>query len=307
MKKRLCVVIVNYKTVALTMDCLTSLNDQLDYSVDHIVIVDNNSGGDDVAIITTGVEKRGLSRLVTIISSPANNGFSAGNNAGIKAVEAKYYLLTNSDTLFHTGSIAELLRAAENYPEAGLLSPRLEWKDGQPQTSCFRYHSPLSEFINSACTGIVTRLLCKFNVPLEIVEETSMPEWTSFACVLIRREVFQKIGYLDDGYFMYYEDVDFCRRAQKAGFKVVNYPYSHVVHLRGQSSGIKKMQHELKRLPTYFYHSRARYFTKFYGKVGFWATNLCWLAGRPFSLFREILFAKKRSLPENKHFDIWKH
>jgi GT2 family glycosyltransferase len=188
-----------------------------------------------------------------------------------------------------------------------IFSPRLEWKDGAPQVSCFRFHSPISELIFSSGTGSVTKLFKKYNVPKKIVDEVTMPDWTSFACVLIKREVFQNIGYLDEGYFMYYEDVDFCRRAREAGFGLVNVPSSHVVHLRGQSSGLKKLQHEQKRLPSYYYHSRKRYFTKFYGKAGFWAGNLCWLAGRSLSLIKEILFRKTHPLPAYQHIDIWKY
>ena len=306
-KLRLLVVIVNYKTPGLVLGCINSLHGQLDYDVDHIVVVDNNSGGDEVYEMTTAVEKKGLSLLVTIIASHENKGFSAGNNIGVKAFGAEYYLLANGDTLFRELAITNLLNAAKKYPQAGIISPRLEWKDGEPQISCFRCHSHFPELIDAAGTGVITSLLHRYNVPLKIVEEVTTPEWTSFACVLIRSKVFQQIGYLDEGYFMYYEDVDYCRRAKKAGFELINYPDSRVVHLRGQSSGMKKLQREKKRLPAYHYHSRTRYYTKFYGRIGFWASNVCWLAGRSVSLAREILFGKKRTVPEYQYIDIWKH
>ena len=304
--KRLCVVIVNYKTPDLTLDCIGSLSNQLDHNLDHIVVVDNKSDGNDVSVITETIEELGLSQLITIIESPENNGFSSGNNIGINAITAKYYLLSNADTLFRAGAIKGLLLASNKYPDAGIISPRLEWPDGEPQISCFRFHSPFYELISSAGTGVITYILRRYDVPLQTIDQVTTPEWTSFACVLIRRKVFEKVGFLDEGYFMYYEDVDFCRRTKQAGFDLINWPFAHVIHLRGQSSGVKKLHKKKKRLPAYHYRSRSRYYTKFYGQMGFLMSNLCWLFGRSISLLREILFGKSRTVPEYQHIDIWK-
>ncbi len=305
--KRLCVVIVNYNTAQLTLNCIESLTGQIDCSKDRVVVVDNNSEETDIQHLKRGVEKAGLSTWVTIIASPVNGGFAAGNNLGIKAVQAEYYLLTNADTILRPKAIAELLRAASAHPRGGLFSPRLEWQDGEPQISCFRFHSPVSEFINSASTALLTRLLRTFDVPLPTIDEVSRPEWTSFACVLVRKEVFDNIGLLDQEYFMYFEDVEFCRRAKSSGYEIINWPAAHVVHLRGQSSGLKKKQREKKRLPAYYYLSRARYFTQFYGRMGFWGGNLCWLAGRPISWGKEVVLGRERAVPEAQHIDIWKN
>jgi GT2 family glycosyltransferase len=303
--KRLCIVIVNYKTPDLTLDCVKSLSYQIDSDQDCVVIVDNNSGQNDLARLQSGIEQDHLRDFVRLISSPANNGFSAGNNIGIKAVDAENYLLANSDTLFRDNAIAEILYAAKRYPRSGLISPRLEWADGQPQISCFRYHRPLSELIKSAGTDIITKLLKPYNVPLRVNDQPTCPHWTSFACVLIRRNVFDTIGFLDEGFFMFFEDVDFCRRAQNAGFGILNWPRAHVVHLRGQSSSVKKKQQALKRLPTYFYRSRARYYSKYYGKVGLILSNIFWYVGRSISLIKEIFLQKPRTLPESQWIDIW--
>lgn len=303
---RLLVIIINYKTSSLVLDCVDSLQEQLDHSIDHIVVVDNNSGVTEVDALSTTIATKKQNHLVSIISSSENKGFAAGNNIGITAFSAENYLLANADTIFRDGAIDNLLKAAKQHEEAGLISPRLEWKDGTPQKSCFRFHSPPYELICSAGTGLITSLLKRYDVPLEVVDKPSRPDWTSFACVLIRKEVLQLVGSLDEGYFMYYEDMDYCRLAKRSGFEILNYPDSHVVHLRGQSSGIKKLQTEKKRLPNYHYESRARYYTKFYGTIGFLASNICWSFGRTISLAREILFGKERTVPEFQYLDIWK-
>ncbi len=304
--KRLCVVIVNYKTSQYTLDCIDSLKDQLDIKKDHIVIVDNNSGGSDSEIIDKKIKEDNLSDLFTLINAPQNNGFSYGNNIGIKAIDAQYYLLTNSDTLFRPEAISNLFIAVDKYPEAGLISPNLEWLNGISQTSCFNFHTPLTELMDSARTGFISSLFQKYDVSIEPRTNESKPEWTSFACVLVKKNVFEKIGYLDEKYFMYYEDIDFCRRANIASIDILNWPYSSVVHLQGKSSGIKDLEDSRKRLPSYYYESRTRYFTKYYGGIGFFFSNICWYIGRFISLLQEIFRRRKPSLPKKQHIDIWK-
>lgn len=305
--KRLCVVIINYKTPILTIDCIHTLHDQVDRHKDHIVVVDNNSGGNDATIIDESVRRAGLSDLVSLVSAHENNGFSSGNNIGIRTIVAEFYVLANADTLFRSNAIHEMLEAANKYPKAGIISPRLEWPDGEPQISCFKFPSPFSELIHSAGTGVITGLFRHYNVPLPVVDQATRPDWTSFACVMIPRKMFfEKVGLLDQGYFMYFEDVDFCRRVWKAGYEIINWPFAKVVHLRGQSSGMKKLEKEKQRLPDYYYRSRSRYFSKFYGNTGWFCANLCWLAGRCVSWLREIIMKKSQTVPENQFFDIWK-
>jgi GT2 family glycosyltransferase len=303
---RLSIVIVNYKTSNLVFNCIKTLIKQVDHNQDRIIIVDNNSGNNESEIINKYIEDNNWSTIVSVISSPRNGGFSYGNNLGIQAIDSKYYLLANGDTLFLSGSIAELIKAAQLDPVVGIISPRLEWENGDGQISCFKYHTPIYELICSAGTGLITSLFKCYNIPLPLVDQISYPKWTSFACVLIKKEVFQKIGYLDEGYFMYYEDVDFCRRAMNYGFKVLNWPDAHVVHLRGQSSGVKKMSAEKARLPRYMYESRARYYVTYYGYFGFILSNFCWLLGRMISFGREILMGKSLTVPKYQFLDIWK-
>ena len=231
--------------------------------------------------------------------------FSAGNNLGIKAVIADAYLLLNSDTIVRPGAIKSLLEAMQAHPEAGLISPRLEWPDGTPQISCFRYHSPVSELIASAATGPITKLLKNYDVPIPVSDTPIEPHWTSFACVLIRREVIEQIGLMDEGYFMYFDDVDYCRRARNAGWKILHWPQARVVHLRGGSGSVKADLAARKRPKSYLYASRSRYFTKFYGPFGLLLANLFWLAGRTISLGRELVGNKQPHTCEFATQDIW--
>jgi GT2 family glycosyltransferase len=123
---------------------------------------------------------------------------------------------------------------------------------------------------------------------------------------MIRREVIERIGPLDDGFFMYFEDVEFAFRAREAGWEILHEPAARVVHLRGGSSPVKSHARLRKRLPRYFYESRTRYFYKLYGRTGLLAANSWWTFGWMISLFRS-LFQKSYPSPncEAQWRDIW--
>jgi len=290
MSYQLSVVIVNYKTPQMMIDCLESLLPELHGVSAKVVVVDNFSQDDSLLLIQQWIDKQAVSSLVQLVASFENSGFSGGNNLGISAFDAEFYLLLNSDTLVRKGAVAKLLFAAISNDKVGLISPRLEWPDRTPQESCFRFHTPISQLIGSANTGFITKTLQKYNVPFAVSDNPGFYDWTSFACVLVRAEVFKDIGGLmDDGYFMYFEDVAFAYVAQQAGWKVLNIPSAHVVHLRGGSSPLKSQAKLRKRLPRYFYESRTRFFYQVYGRFGLLMANVFWSFGYGVSLLRYLL------------------
>jgi GT2 family glycosyltransferase len=304
---RIAAVVVNYRTPALTVDCLASLAGQHAPGLRlRAVVVDNASGDGSPDAIERAIADHGWSAWARVVRSPANAGFSAGNNLGIRSEEADAYWLLNSDTLARPGALAELARALDIRPDAGLVGPRLEWPDGTPQESCFRFHRPLSELVRSARTAPVSRLLGRYVVALPVSDEPLEPEWASFACILVRRAVIDRVGPLDDGYFMYFEDVDYCRRARAAGFTVLHWPAARVVHLRGQSGDVKKATAERRRRPGFFYAARNRYYAKFHGRrAGVLAANLCWTAGRAIAWAREAVGHKQPHTCLHEARDIW--
>ncbi len=302
---RLLVVILNYRTPGLVIDCLYSLENQIQSGCDRVIVVDNASGDGSVTKIEQAIADNNWLPWVEVLASPINGGFSAGNNLGMQAHSAAAYLLLNSDTIVRPRAISKLLRAMEENPQAGIISPRLEWPDETPQISCFRDRSPWSELINGAQTGPITKLLERYDVPLPVSETPVEAEWTSFACVLIRREVVEKVGWMDEGYFMYFDDIDYCRRARKSGWRILYWPEARVVHLRGGSSSVKTEVATRKRPRSYLYASRSRYFAKFYGWFGLTIANLFWLTGRLISLSRELIAHKEPHTCEYEIQDIW--
>ena len=302
------IIIINYATPELCIDSLSSLypDSTSHRSIDKTVVVDNKSKDSSISLIGDAVSRNNWTNSVSIIASEQNNGFSAGNNIGINISETEYTLLLNSDTIVRPGAIEVLVRTLEDNPEMGLASPRLEWPDATPQVSCFRFHRPVNELIRSAATGSITTFLKRYEVPLSVSDEPSYPEWTSFACVLIRRKVFEEIGLLDEKFFMYFEDVDFCKRAREAGWKIIHNPAAHVVHLRGGSSPVKSQAAKKKRLPRYFYESRTRYYYKHFGRTGLFAANIFWHLGWLVAMVRKLGSRDYRSnICEKQWRDIW--
>jgi GT2 family glycosyltransferase len=288
----------------MVVDCLETLVGQLDLN-EQVVVVDNESGDNSVEYITTAIEKNGWGSCVRVIEAGGNNGFSAGNNVGIQAVDAKAYLLLNSDTLVRSKAMQSLREALVAHPEVSMFGPRLEWESGEPQVSTFRDPSPLSEFDRAARTGFLSRILKRWAVAPPLPSSPTPFLWASFAAILIRRQVFETVGLMDEGYFLYFEDIDFCRRARLAGFPGLYWPSARVVHLRGGSGPVKEQMASRGRPPSYYYVSRSRFFAKAFGRKGLFAANLMWILGRSISLLREVAFHKKPHLCEKEGRDLW--
>ncbi len=298
---QLSVVIVNFRTPAFINTLLPELDD-LD---GQVVIVDNHSGDNSPEIIQSWLAQHDTSGNVTFIQSEHNFGFSGGNNLGIKSSKARHYLLLNSDTLVRPGAIRIILDTAMRFPEAGLISPRLEWPDGTGQESCFKFPTPFSDLIEASQTGLIAWCFKRYVVAMPVQTQIEQPLWTSFACVLVKDEVFQQVGLMDDGYFMYFEDVEFCHRARRAGWDIVHNPAARVVHLCGGSSPVKEQTRLKKRLPKYFYESRARYYYQIFGWLGLTSANLLWWLGRIVSGTRQLLGRSDNAAIEGQWLDIW--
>ena len=305
LRARVGIVILNYRTPAMVADVLQSLDQQVEAVGGHVVVVDNDSGDGSEQQIGEFIHQAGFSAWAHVMGAGNNGGFSAGMNAGMRALDAEFYMLLNSDTLVRPGAVAQLLRDMEAHEHVGIGSPRLEWMDGTPQVSCFRDPSPTSEFVSAAATRQITRLLHDHVVALPVSDEDVDVEWTSFACVMIRRAVLEQLGLMDEGYFMYYEDADFCRSAREVGFGVRHFPRARVVHLRGGSSEVKSRQAQKKRPPQYLYAARNRYFRKHYGLSGAISANVSWSCGRGIHLLRETLFRAEPTSCEREWLDKW--
>jgi GT2 family glycosyltransferase len=267
----LLVVIVNYRTPNLTIDSLRSLVSEVQALPDtRVVVTDNKSGDGSVEQIGTAIETEGWSEWASLMPLERNGGFAYGNNAAIRpALQSTnpppYVLLLNPDTIVRPGALKALVDFMNEHPDVGIAGSRLEDPDGTPQRSAFRFHTVLSELDFGLRLGVVSKLLSKWVVAPPVSDQTHQTDWVAGASMIIRREVFEAAGLMDEEYFMYYEEMDFCLQASKAGWSCWYVPQSRVVHLVGQSSGVTDTKRPPKRLPQYLFDSRRRYFIKNYG------------------------------------------
>ena len=269
----LLVVIVNYRTPSLTIDSLRSLVSEVQaLPGTRVVVTDNNSGDGSVEKIGAAIETEGWGEWASLMPLELNGGFAYGNNAAIRPAlhstnPPPYILLLNPDTIVRPRALQVLVDFMNKHPDVGIAGSRLEDPDETPQRSAFRFHTAFSELDFGLRLGIVSKLLSKWVVAPPVSDETYQTDWVAGASMIIRREVFEAAGLMDEDYFMYYEEMDFCLQAKKAGWSCWYVPESRVVHLVGQSSGVTDTKKPPKRLPQYLFDSRRRYFLKNYGLV----------------------------------------
>ncbi len=301
---RLLIVIVNYRTASLTIDCLHSLADQISALPRiQVVVVDNASGDDSVQRISSEISGKNWSAWANLMPLQRNGGFAFGNNAAIRPTlqqhdPPEYVLLLNPDTIVRAGAIPALLDFMDASPRVGIAGSRLEHPDGRPQISAFRFHSALSELESGFRLGALSSLLRRRVVARPVPERACPTDWVAGASMIIRREVFDAIGLLDEQYFMYFEEVDFCLRAARAGWSCWYVPASRVVHLVGQSSGVTDLKQARKRRPAYWFASRRRFFLKNYGRFRTFLADLSWAIGYTTYRLRRIVQRKAETDPQ---------
>lgn len=282
---KLLIVIVNYRTPQLVVDCLRTIEPQRgDVVPMQVMVTDNASGDDSIDVISNAIQQNGWQDWVAFMPLENNGGFAYGNNEAIRpalknADKPDYILLLNPDTTLRDNALKPLIHFMDDHPKVGIAGSRIENPDESVRRTAFRYHSVLGEFLSSSKLGILHRLCTKWVVAPPVRVEDHQVDWVSGASMLVRREVIDEIGLLDDGYFMYYEEMDFCRRATRAGWQCWYIADSRVVHLVGQASGVTGEKRMAKRRPKYWFESRKRYLTKMHGRVYKFMADVAWLAG----------------------------
>jgi GT2 family glycosyltransferase len=294
---KLLIVIVNFNSADLAIDCLRSLAAQRADLLGKVVITDNASTDDSVSRIGTAIATNGWGTWVDPKPLPRNGGFAYGNNAAIApALESgdkpTYILLLNPDTVVRPAAIQTLLDFMDSHPQVGIAGSRLEDPDGTPQRSAFRFHSIAGEFERGIRIGFVTRLLAGRMIAPPVSDGAEACDWVAGAAMIVRTAVFEQVGLMDEKYFMYFEEVDFCRRAAAAGWKCWYVPDSRVVHLVGAVSQISDNRKHRRRRPPYWFESRRRYFVKNHGRLYATLADLAFLIG--FACWRLRRFIQRK-------------
>ena len=217
----LSIIIVSFNARPDLERCLQSLHDAPPAAGHEILVVDNGSTDGSVAVARRWPDVR-------VIEVGSNVGFARANNIGIRASAGTNLLLLNSDTIVPAASIDRLLGELARDPDVAVVGPRLVDASGRPELSYGRMIGPLNELRQKrrARGGAVEQLTSR----------TLYPDWVSGACLLVRRADAEGVGGLDERYFMYTEDVDFCAALRARGRRILFTPNVEVVHLRGRSA-----------------------------------------------------------------------
>ena len=225
----LSVVIVSFSAERDLVACLRSLRAAPPSMEHEIIVVDNASTDGSVA----AAQSIGGVRVIAL---ERNAGFAAANNAGIRASRGDLILLLNSDTLVPAGALDALVERLLVTPEAAVAGPRLVDARGRPELSFGRMIGPLNEWRQKR---LGERYARGETAEVErVTRETSrehFPDWVSGACLLVRRADAEAVGLLDERFFMYTEDVDFCAAIRARGRKILFTPAATITHLRGRS------------------------------------------------------------------------
>ena len=230
----LCIIIVSWNVSALLDACLHSVYSEGvgPYSF-KVVVVDNASSDGSVVMIRTQYPQ------AQIIANNANMGFTKANNLALAGCKARYALLLNPDTKVAKDAIQGMLDYMEVHPEVGMVGPRLEYGDGRPQPSRRRFPTlwmALAESTPWEWHFPHNRLARAYRLEDHSEDVNQEVDWVTGACMLVRRGVWEQVGIFDEHFFMYSEELDWCRRIVAAGWHIVYLPTATVVHHEGASS-----------------------------------------------------------------------
>lgn len=236
------IIIVTYNSSSYIISCLKSITRQKDVSFE-IIVVDNNSSDNTVETIKNSSIK------VQLIAQDKNLGFSKANNIGAVASCAEYLVFLNPDTeLTNEDSLSELLKAATSHPDYGVIGPQLILTDGSVQKSVRNLPTPLGA-IKEYLLGVKR----SYEGYIPTCQDLCEVESVVGACMIARKEIFKRAGFFNEKYFMYFEDLEFCKKIRKIDLKVGYLPQVKIKHAEG-ASGLNQKTYQFLHTSAKQYH-----------------------------------------------------
>lgn len=248
------VIVVNWNTRELLEQLLHSLDRQVDQPSYEVVVVDNGSSDGSADMVRTQWPQ------VKLVTLPRNVGFAAGNNAGFRHAAGEYLLLLNSDTIVMPTTLPGLVSVLRRHPEVGCVGARHFNIDGSLQRSTNAFPTLVNDFLELTELSRLRPVQCLLRLRFPWWGDhasTFNTGWVNGACMMVRRQVIEEVGGLDETFFAYVEEVDWCYRMHQRGWRVVFTPDAEIIHLSGRS---------LCRDPARRLHLRYWGHCAFYGK-----------------------------------------
>ncbi|MFQ5435904.1 MAG: glycosyltransferase family 2 protein [Anaerolineae bacterium] len=253
----LSIVIVSWNVRELLRNCLQSVMAGRGESDVEVIVVDGGSADGSPQMVADEFP------WVQLIARPDNVGFPKGNNLGIAKANGRYILLLNPDTEIIADALPVMVAFLQSNPDVGGLGPMLLNPDGSVQSSRRRFPTLATGLLESTwLAGLAPGVLRRYYAQNLPDEETADVDWVMGACLLVRQEAAAQIGGMDEAYFMYSEELDWCRRIKDAGWRIVYHPAAKVVHHVGKSSEQAVTARHIN-----FNRAKLRYFRKYHGRL----------------------------------------
>ncbi|RYG66225.1 glycosyltransferase family 2 protein [bacterium] len=263
------VIIVSYNTREMTLDCLRVLFENMGDTRAEVFVVDNASIDGSAAAIKAAFPS------VQLIENPENAGFGAANNLAMERARGEYFLLLNSDAFIRPGAIQALIDTLQRDKDIAAVGPKLLNKDGTLQRSCWRFPSPGQAWIENLGLAALLRGRSRFGDYRRWAHDSEKPvDFAIGACLLIKRDVYEKIGGFDPSFWMYAEETDWQKRMRTAGYSIWFTPRAEVEHWGGASGASNKA-----RISESFFNSLDIYSRKHHGMIGLLSLRLAMIVG----------------------------
>jgi GT2 family glycosyltransferase len=268
------VLIVSFNTRELLRECIQTVQRESNGISCEIIVIDNASGDGSADMVEAQFPE------VRLMRSAINLGFAAANNRAFESARGRYIVLLNSDAFPGAGSLRLAIERMDAYPKAGLASGRLVGRDGSWQPSARMFPSPLNYLL--AVSGLAakyphSRFFGRADRTWAGVLEPAMVDWVPGAFSILRREALERVGFFDERFFLYCEEVDLCRRIKAAKYEVWYWPDIEVTHLGGESAKtLNSYQMSTAGSQIMLWKMRAvlLYYRKHHGLAGAWSVML---------------------------------
>jgi N-acetylglucosaminyl-diphospho-decaprenol L-rhamnosyltransferase len=281
-------VIVNYRTSELVIKAVASVLKNSSAPVE-IFVVDNASNDQSIQNLNAAIQKNGWQSVVTILESKRNGGFAYGCNLGALAVtrssQSDFVLFLNPDAEILGDVFTQFQHVFDEKTTLGIVGATIISPDGSVQSAPHRFPSIWTELATGARLGLLDKFLLP-PFPEDKASSLNYCDWVSGACFAARTTLLSALHGMDEQFFLYFEEVDLCRRAKRDSWKVAVSTKAMAVHREGASTGIKSVE---RRRPSYWFASRRRFFVLHYGRLGLLCADVFWSTGRLTWRFRRLL------------------